>query len=407
MSKHPYTPFCRLVAFLVFLYSAVSVAHAQGSISLIGKDLTGWKTRDERNGWKVENGVLINTPPSSDLISTEKFWNFELHYEYNVAARSNSGMYLRGRYEIQILDDFGKPTAPGGNGSIYGQVVAKSNASKHAGEWQTVDVKMVDKRVTVTLNGTTIIENAEMTGPTGGALDDKVDEAGPIMLQGDHGAVSFRNMTIKRLPADSEATPLFPTDGAPKGWVVREWSDLAKEAGRGTQWTVKDGVLRPGEQRGTWLVSEKEYGDFILEFEIKLSEHGNSGVALRSPMKGDPAFDGMELQIADYRYNTSAKDSELTGGIYRAIAPTKQVYKPTEWNRCRIELRGSRLKATINGELIQDVDLTKFDEPVKRHDGTDAPPVKDRPRKGHIGFQHLSRNNEPIEIRGAKIKELK
>src|SRR5262249_26771527 len=112
-------------------------------------------------------------------------------------------------------------------------------------------------------------------------------------------------------------------------------------------------------------------------------------------------------QFADFRYNTSAKDSELTGGIYRAIAPTKQVYKPTEWNTCRIELAGSKLKATINGVLVQDVDLSKFDKPVKRHDGTNAPPVKDRPRQGHIGFQHLSRDNEPIEIRNVRIKELK
>ena len=123
-------------------------------------------------------------------------------------------------------------------------------------------------------------------------------------------------------------------------------------------------------------------------------------------MKGDPAFDGLELQVADLRYNTAAKDSELTGGIYRAIAPTRQVYKPAEWNRVRIELKGDRLKATINGEVVQDVDLSKFDQPVKRHDNTNAPPVKDRPRKGHIGFQHLSRNNEPIQIRNARIKEM-
>jgi hypothetical protein len=200
---------------------------------------------------------------------------------------------------------------------------------------------------------------------------------------------------------------LFADDGVPKGWVVTEWNDLAKPAAKGVTWTVKDGVLTPGKLRGTWLVSEKEYADFVLEFEIKLTELGNSGVALRAPMKGDPAFDGMELQVADLRYNTAAKDSELTGGLYRAVAPTKQVYKPTEWNTVRIELKGDRLKATINGELVQDVDLTKFDQPVKRHDGTNAPPVKDRPRKGHIGFQHLSRNNEPIQIKNARIKELK
>ncbi|HVK09262.1 MAG TPA: DUF1080 domain-containing protein [Gemmataceae bacterium] len=207
------------------------------------------------------------------------------------------------------------------------------------------------------------------------------------------------------LRADDGFVKLFPEDGPPKGWVVTEWSDLGKKST--VQWSVKDGVLTAGKQRGTWLISEKEYGDFVLEFEVKLTELGNSGVALRTPMKGDPAFDGMEFQVADLRYNPAAKDSELTGGLYRAVAPSKQVYKPTEWNTVRIELKGDRLKATVNGEVIQDVDLTKFDKPVKRHDGTDAPPIKDRPRKGHIGFQHLSRNNEPVLIRGARIRELK
>ena len=147
-----------------------------------------------------------------------------------------------------------------------------------------------------------------------------------------------------------------------------------------------------------------EYSDFVLEFEVKLTERGNSGIALRAPAKGDPAFEGMELQIADLRYNPAAKDSELTGGIYRALAPRKQVYKPTEWNAFRIELRGDSLKVTLNGELIQDVDLSTCQEVVKRHDGTDAPPIKDRPRKGHIGFQHLSRNNEPIEFRNLRFR---
>lgn len=206
---------------------------------------------------------------------------------------------------------------------------------------------------------------------------------------------------------DAKWVALFPKDGPPTGWFVTEWSDVAKPASKDVQWKVKDGILYPGEKRGTWLISEKQYTDFILEFEIKLSERGNSGVALRTPLQGDPAFDGLELQIADFRYNTQAKPSELTGSLYRAVAPTQQVYKPTEWNTFRIELRGNKLKATINGVLVQDIDLSQQTETVKRHDGTDAPALKDRPRKGHIGFQHLSRNNEPIMIRNARIQELK
>ncbi len=203
--------------------------------------------------------------------------------------------------------------------------------------------------------------------------------------------------------AEEGFVDLFPRDGAPEGWSVREWNDLTKEVTQAA-WAVKDGVLKSDQRRGAWLISDKEYGDFILEFEIKLGEHGNSGVALRAPLYGDPAFDGMEMQVADYRYNTSAKDSELTGGIYRAVAPTKQVYKPTEWNTFRIELKGDHLKVTANGEVIQDVDLSKQDQAVKRHDGSAAPPVKDRPRRGHIGFQYLSRDGVPVEIRGARIK---
>jgi hypothetical protein len=200
-------------------------------------------------------------------------------------------------------------------------------------------------------------------------------------------------------------TLLFPEDGIPKGWIVTVWNDLSKPA-TNIVWRVENGVLHGSKERGSWLISEREYGDFILEFEFKLGELGNSGCALRAPMKGDPAFEGMELQMADYRYNTAAKDSELTGGIYRAIAPKKQVYKPTEWNKYHIELIGNHLKVILNDEVIHDLDLSKQDQVVKRHDGTIAPPVKDRPKRGHIGFQELSRDNSRVQIRNARIKVL-
>jgi hypothetical protein len=217
------------------------------------------------------------------------------------------------------------------------------------------------------------------------------------------GAAAAAETTIAQ---DDGMKELFTEDGVPKGWVVTTWNDLSKKAEEGNAWQVKNGVLHSGKSRGTWLVSEKEYGDLELKYEFKLTEVGNSGLALRAPMKGDPAFDGMELQMADFRYNTQAKDSELTGGIYRAIAPSRQVYEPTEWNAMHVILRGNHLKVTLNGQLIQDVNLDDFKDPVKRHDGTDAPPIKDRPRKGHLGFQHLSRNDEPVMIRNVRIKEL-
>lgn len=200
--------------------------------------------------------------------------------------------------------------------------------------------------------------------------------------------------------------PLFPNDGVPKGWTVRAWNDVKDPPAEPTVWKVEKGILHGGEPRGSWLMSEKEYSDFILEFEFKLGERGNSGCALRSSMRGDPAFDALELQMADLRYNPQAKDSELTGGLYRAIAPTKQLYKPTEWNKYQVTLKGSRLKVVLNGETIQDLDLAEQNQIVKRHNGQDAPPIKDRPRKGHIGFQELSRGDEHALIRNARIKVL-
>jgi len=205
---------------------------------------------------------------------------------------------------------------------------------------------------------------------------------------------------------DEGFLPLFPRDGVPVGWVVTQWNDLGKPAPPGMVWTVRDGILRSSSKRDNWLVSAREYGDFVLEFEIKLTELGNSGVALRAPLRDDPAFVAMELQIADVRYNPEAKPFELTGAIYRAAAPIKQAYKPLEWNAFRIELKGSHLSATLNGELIQNLDLDTLDQPTRRHDGSAAVPVKERPRRGHIGFQHLTRDSAPVLIRNARIKEL-
>jgi hypothetical protein len=204
--------------------------------------------------------------------------------------------------------------------------------------------------------------------------------------------------------AAADFKPLFTNDGTPSGWLVRRWDDVSQPAE--AAWTVKDGVLQGGEPRGTWLMSEQQYGDFELAFEFKLGKTGNSGLALRAPLKGDPAFDGIELQMADVRYNPEARNSELTGGLYRAVAPRKQVYKPEEWNRYDIALKGSRLRVKLNGELIQDLDLEKQEQLVKRHNGSDAPPIKARPKRGHIGFQELSRGGEHVQIRRAQLRAL-
>jgi len=205
-----------------------------------------------------------------------------------------------------------------------------------------------------------------------------------------------------------KTTALFTAKGEPKGWSVRAWDDVSKPGPEGAKWTVdENGVLNGSEPRGTWLVSDKEYGDFRIEFDWKLGERGNSGCGIRFPAKGDPAFDGFEIQMNDERYNEgSDAPNQLTGSFYKAIAPKKQVYKPTEWNHYVITARGPHVTVELNGEQIQDVNLDQQNTKVKRHDETDAPPLKDRPRRGHIGFQELSRGGAHVMIKNVKLTVL-
>jgi hypothetical protein len=206
------------------------------------------------------------------------------------------------------------------------------------------------------------------------------------------------------LGAEKEFVPLFPEEGEPKGWVVKHWSDVAKAPPEGAAWKVEKGVLHGSTPRGTWLVSEQLYGDFVLDFDFKLGDQGNSGVGIRFPDAGDPAFDGLELQIVDPRYYGNATDidqKQLTGSLYLAAAPKKQIYKPGEWNHYEITCQGAKVKVVLNGEVIQDVNLDE--QTAKLEKGST---LKERPRRGHIGFQELSRGKTHVLIRNAKIKIL-
>ncbi len=209
--------------------------------------------------------------------------------------------------------------------------------------------------------------------------------------------------------AEDGFTLLFPQEGVPAGWTVRRWDGVSQPA-ENVIWAVENSVLRGGEPRGTWLVSDKEYGDFTIEFDWRIPERGNGGLGLRFPPHGDPAFDGLELQMVDPRYYGEAAaeipPNELTGGLYRAVAPRKRAYKPGEWNRYVVTLRGPRVTVELNGETIQNVNLDEETIPVTRHDGSPAPTLKQRPRRGRIGFQDLSRGGGHVEIRNARIKRL-
>jgi len=166
-----------------------------------GKTLTGWKLRDpqKKNGWAAQGGELVVVEPkdNADLVTEQSFKDLKLHVEFNVDAKSNSGVYLRGRYEIQILDNPDAKMAldSHGSGALYSRVAPKLDATKPAGEWQTYDITFVGRQLQVVLNGKQVL-NTVVEGITGGALDPFEGEPGPLMLQGDHGKVRFRNVVV-------------------------------------------------------------------------------------------------------------------------------------------------------------------------------------------------------------------
>lgn len=159
-----------------------------------GTDLTGWRALGESQ-WKVADGVLRNTASGANLVTERKFTDFKLHVELRLPAGSNSGVYLRGRYEVQIADALGEP-ASDQLGAVYGFIAPSEHAGKGPHAWQSLDITLLGRRITVVLNGKTVICDQDIPGITGGALDSDEGAPGPLLLQGDHGAVDFRNITL-------------------------------------------------------------------------------------------------------------------------------------------------------------------------------------------------------------------
>jgi hypothetical protein len=162
------------------------------------KDLTGWVARlpGRKQGWTVRDGLLVNATPGNDLMTERKFTDFKVHVEYRYPKGSNSGLYLRGRYEVQIEDDHGREPNSHGSGGVYGFLTPCLSMAKPPGEWQTLAVTLVGRVVTVDLNGERVIDRQTIPGITGGALDSDEAALGPILLQGDHGPIEFRKVTV-------------------------------------------------------------------------------------------------------------------------------------------------------------------------------------------------------------------
>lgn len=199
--------FCFALVLLTATTSRLAADGEEGFRPLLnGKDTTGWHLRhaEGHNSWSVEDGILKNTVSGevhgTDLVTDDTFSDFIVRFDYQVPADSNSGFYLRGRHELQILGDHAKgQTSTRGNGALYNFKAPDQFVSKPGDQWQTVEATVRGNRITVVHNGVTTHANVECNTATGGELDNRVEEPGPILLQGDHGTVWFRNIRIREL----------------------------------------------------------------------------------------------------------------------------------------------------------------------------------------------------------------
>ncbi len=166
-----------------------------------GKDVSGWKALNPavEMKWSVQDGVMRNAPPTTDIISEQKFWNFKVHVDFRIIERSNSGIGLRGRYEIQILEDYGRPVNTHGAAALYSRIAPSVNASKPAGEWQAYDIRLVGRQLTVVHNGTKVLDKVEVEGLTAIATNADEGEPGPFIVQGDHSYVEIKSFVVTPL----------------------------------------------------------------------------------------------------------------------------------------------------------------------------------------------------------------
>jgi len=221
MRTKRFPPLIGCILGFCFIASVALAAERAGWIRLFnGKDVTGWQLRNPRGrqSWSVVEGVLYNETshdkPGTDLCTVEKFGDCELHIEFNVPKGGNSGVYLQGRYEVQVADSFGQGLSKGMCGAIYGKIAPSENACKAPGRWQTYDIifrqarvneagEVVQKaRITVRQNGKRIIDDEEIDGVTGAAIDSKEGTPGPLMLQGDHSSIQYRDILIRPVGRD-------------------------------------------------------------------------------------------------------------------------------------------------------------------------------------------------------------
>jgi len=400
----------------------------EGFVALFnGEDLTGWKglvgspksrremsreelaeaqakaDEDMREHWKVVAGVLCFDGKGHSLCTARDYSDFEMLVDWKIEKGGDSGIYLRGSPQVQIWDtSLRRVGAQVGSGGLYNNKKNPSKpdrvADRPVGQWNTFRIVMKGEKVTVYLNGIKVVDNVVMENYW--ERDKPIYPNGQIELQSHGSRLYFRNIFIREIT--NELTEQEEEDGFE---LLFNGKDLTGWQGNTKGYVVKDGmiVVEP-ELGGGNLYTAKEYGDFIMRFEFKLTPGANNGLGIRTPLNVNAAYNGMELQILD---NTAEKYKTLRpyqyhGSIY-GVVPAKRGYlKPVgDWNYQEVIARGNQITVKLNGTTIVDADIKEAGSP-KTMDGREHPGLFNK--KGYIAF---CGHGDKLAFRSLRIKILK
>jgi hypothetical protein len=356
-----------------------------------------------RAHWKVADGVLIFDGKGESLCTLDDYTDFELLVDWKIEKGGDSGLYLRGSPQVQIWD---ADANPAGSGGLYNNQKVRSlpleKADRPVGEWNTFRIFMIGERVTVYLNDRLVVDNTVLENYW--ERDKPIYPSGQVELQAHGNPLYFRNIFIREIPRDTTIPKLTEAEAAEGFAPLFNGLDLEGWTGDTSGYAAEDGKIVIHPERGSGnLYTVKEYADFVLRFEFKLTPAANNGLGVRAPLEGDAAYAAMELQILEdgSPIYWGLKPYQYHGSIYGVVPARRGALKPIgEWNTEEVTVRGPRITVVVNGTTVVDADIDAASA-GGTVDGRDHPGLT---RKfGHIGFLG---HGSIVEFRKIRIKEL-
>lgn len=409
-----------------------AMPYDNGFVSLFnGKDLAGWKglvgnpisrakmaeqelqdaqriaNEKMQHDWIVKDGLLLFTGHGDNLATVAQYSDFDMYVDWKITEKGDAGIYLRGSPQVQIWDTSRREAgAQVGSGGLYNNQVNQSKplvvADNKIGEWNTFHIIMKGEKVTVFLNGKLVTDNS--------ILENYWDRKLPIFpkeqieLQAHGTYVAYRNIYLREISGDPIS--VLSEEEKKQGFsMLFNGSNMDQWRGNTAGYLLEEGsiVVHPEFGGGGNLYTKDMYADFEYRFEFQLTPGANNGVGIRTPLEGDAAYVGMELQILDNEADIykNLQPYQYHGSVYGVIPAKRGYLKPTgEWNREEVVVKGSKVKVVLNGEVILDGDIQEAAKngtmDHKEHPGLSR-------TTGHIGFLG---HGDVVRFRNIRVKKL-